>query len=400
MKILRIGSFHGAPYRYLNLFKDNPSDNFTWIHIKDDSSIKSLKLLLNQHDINNVSFLVIPGIIYVELFQKIALKLNESISKIIFPLYSTLFKLFSFATILPKEITKIFKQSDLIWIGNNDLDYCLALTCYFKFKFPKSSICLSYQEHRSTFRLDEKLALKLADKLIIPTYRSVKILNEIYDINFEPKVSIANEDWRSKAYQYTGIKVKNTVPKILIISNFAEYGSISARRGSRVNYLRVLELFLKLNIEVHLYVNKICYSFGYPEEDKDTPYHKLENKYNNFKLNHGPLSLNSIKDYEKFYEFDYGFLHNYIKGESVNRFNSINIPNRIFEYLNMGIKPIILKDTLIEAEDLLKSVNVYFAIDDYNKLYEKHIEEPKTFDFKTNKLTFEEFFKVLLKNNS
>ena len=400
MKILRIGSFHGAPYRYINLFKDNPSHDFSWIHLKGDLSIISLKLLLNQHDLNNITFLVMPGNIWVKLFQKISLNLGEGISKKIFRMYNLLFKFFAFATFLPREITKTFKQADLIWVGNNDLDYCLALTCYFKLKFPDSSVCLSYQEHRGTYRLDEKLALELADKLVIPTLRSVKLLSELYSINAQSKVHIANEDWRSKVYQYTGLKVKNVIPKILIISNFAEYGAISSRRGSRVNFLRVVEIFLKLNIEVHLYVNKICFSFGYPEDDKGTPYHNLENQYNNFKLIHGPLSLNSVADYEKFYEFDYGFLHNFVKDEEINKFNTINIPNRMFEYLNMGIKPIILEDTLIEAQELLRSINVYFSVSDYIELFEKHREEPESFNFQPNKLTFEEFFKILLESNS
>lgn len=396
MKILRIGSFHGAPYRYINLIKNNPSDDFKWIHLEGDLSIQALKNLVDLEDINNISFLTFPKSAYLRTFQRISHNSKIKFSPLFYPLYVIIFKIFVKLSNLPLEINKAYEQSDFIWIGNNDLDYCLTLTSFFKYKFPNKNINLSYQEHRSKFRFDEKLALKLSDRLIIPSTPSMEILEGIYNINLRFKTSIANEDWRSKCYQFIGEKPKNKTPKILIISNFAEYGLPSERRGSRVNYIKVLDVFLNLGAEVSLYVNKICFSYGYPNENKNTPYHKLNDNNPNFELIQGPLSLNSKDDYKLFYHFDYGFLHNYIEGESVNKFNSINIPNRLFEYLNMGIKPIILEGSLKEAEKILKAVEIYFPLKQYSDLLNKHELEPNSFYFESNNLTFENFYNILV----
>lgn len=396
MKILRIGSFHGAPYRYINLFKDNTNDDFIWIHLKGDLSIKSLKKFIVAEKVNNITFFEMPKSPYIKIFQRISYNSKINLPQLFYPLYVILFKIFVRFFQLPFKIRKAYNESDFVWVGNNDLDHCLTLTSFFKYKFPNKKINLSYQEHRSKFRFDEKLALKISDRLIIPSTPSMEILERIYNIKLKFKTNIGNEDWRSKCYQFLGEKPKNKIPKILIISNFAEYGTPSERRGSRVNYIKVIDIFLSLGAKVSLYVNKICYTYGSPNENKNTPYHILNDQNHNFELIQGPLSLNLLKDYEFFYNYDYGFLHNYIEGEVVNRFNSINIPNRLFEYLNMGVKPIILEGSLKEAEKILKAVEIYFPLKRYSDLLNKHELEPNSFCFESNNLTFENFYSILL----
>lgn len=397
MKILRIGSFHGAPYRYVNLFMDNPDNQYTWIYLNGDNSVENLISIVDEtNTINNVIFIKIENFLFLKLNQIVSINLHPKIGKIFFFIYKILFKLLIKLVFLPKSVGFRMINSDFIWVGNNDLDYCLGLASLLKYKYPKLQFSLSYQEHRSRFRLDEKLALHLVDKLIIPSSGSLNKLEQVYNNNYEIKTKIANEDWRSDCLRYNYKKTKNITPKILIISNFAEYGEKSDRRGSRVNYLNIIKSLIKQGAEVDLYVNKICQSFGYPDENSNTPYHLLSNENQNFKLIKGSLKLNFKSDYIKFYNYDYGVLHNFSPGEKINNFNEINIPNRMYEYINMGIKPIVIKNTLLEAEKIVKQLKFGVILENYHDLMSIHENENNSINIIKHDLTFENFIKICL----
>lgn len=395
MKILRIGSYHGAPFRYINLFK-NSEFEYSWIYLDGDNQVENLIKLAKHNDVNNVDFIKVKNVKLIQFIQKVSLKLAGHISRIIYPIYIVGFRILFSSYKFPDEVYTLVENADFTWIGNNDLDHCLVLTSLFKYKFPDQIIRLSYQEHRSIYRLDEKMALEYADKLIIPTMGSVKILKEIYNKDFINKTVIANEDWRSESLHIIEPSKKNEKPRILIISNFAEYGKPSARRGSRVNYLSVINQLLEMNCEIHLYANKICYSYGFPDMDTNTPYHEMNDNEENFTLVKGPLPLNTLDDYEQFKDFDYGLLHNFEKNEVINNFNKINIPNRTFEYICMGIKPILIKNTLIEVEKLIYGFNFGIVLESYSQLIDRHKEEDELVKVHNTYYTFENFIRIIL----
>ena len=130
--------------------------------------------------------------------------------------------------------------------------------------------------------------------------------------------------------------------------------------------------------------------------DSGTPYHDLNDKEENFTLVKGPLQLHSIDDYLQFKDFDYGILHNYEENEVVNNFNKINIPNRIFEYICMGIKPILIKDTLSEAEKLIYDLEFGIVLENYSHLFEMHKEEDELTKVNNTYYTFENYISIIL----
>lgn len=411
MIINKIGTYHGAPYRYINFLKDNPEIELRWIHLNNDKMVEKLKEEVTKLGLCNVSFYSLSQTNtkilkqlqrYSLIFQKLGIYQNS------FGIY--VLKIILKLVKLDKTTKKYFKEQNYLnWSGHNDVDYSLILTAWLKIKLPHLKITYSYKEHRCKFRIDEGLALSLVDKLIIPTSSSIDTLSKIYNANFANKSLIGDEDWRSKSiseYIYNNndiekLSLRDNTPHVLFLTRFAEYGDNVERRGSRINFINIINIFAKNNIIVHLKAMCICENIGKECETTNTPYHILSQKYPKNIFIEDPIILNKDEDYLEISKYDFGIIHNYEEGEETSKFSKINIPNRVFEYMAANVQPIVLRNTLTEVENIILSEKFGIIVNSYeeastemhNKINKNKINKK----FKFSK-SFEAFINVLMES--
>ena len=98
-------------------------------------------------------------------------------------------------------------------------------------------------------------------------------------------------------------------------------------------------------------------------------------------------------------KFDAGILHNYVVGEQVSRFSQMNTPNRLFEYLVARVKPIVIKNTLRDVEDIINEIGFGVIADSYSEAVSiighsiSSGSEPIPLDIK--RFNFSNYFKTL-----
>lgn len=414
MILNRLGTFHGAPYRYINYLKDNPDIVIRWFHLHGDPMIESLMSELELLGLNNILFYSLTETTSnkLRLVQRIALftKRNNILQN---RLGVALLRIYLRSIRVDRNILALFKEEvDVTWCGNNDLDYSLTFLAWIKLKLPHLFINYSYKEHRCTFRLDESLGLSLADGLIIPSKSSLLALNEVYKMDFSTKTFYADEDWRSRSIsEFVRENKKNKLskedecPHVIILTRYAEYGNIvDPRRGSRINFLRIMKVFAEKGLKIHLKSMCICDNIGGVCMTENTPYHDLKIEYPDNIFIEEPISLNRDADYLDLSVYDFGIIHNYEEGESTNSFSRVNIPNRLFEYYASGVMPIVLRNTLMEVEQIIEDSNFGLIVDNYKEAASKMNDYIRNDDSSEQAFiyekSFETFMMVLLNGNN
>lgn len=386
MKINRFGTFHGAPYRYINFCKNNPEISINWFHLQGDVMIEELKKLVETNELQNIRFFSVSSRISkkIKMAQRVAL-VTRRLGIFQNKLGQSLFKLgLSLLIARDKNLNSILSDSaDLSWCGSNDVDFSLTFLIWLKLKWPDLDLVYSYKEHRCSFRIDEGLALDMASTLILPTESSMLELNKVYDLDLSVKTKYADEDWRSasigqyvksaKVSKYSSV---DSCPHVIILTRYAEYGnSIDPRRGSRINFLRIIQTFASNGVKVHLKSMCICENIGGICHHNSTPYHKLATDFPEHVFIEDPIKLNLDSDYLELAKFDYGILHNYEEGELTNAFSRINIPNRLYEYFVSDVRPIVLENTLEEVENIIRDIEFGLIVKNYKEAADKMKEQ-------------------------
>ena len=109
-------------------------------------------------------------------------------------------------------------------------------------------------------------------------------------------------------------------------------------------------------------------------------------------------SLDFVNDtdnaYNQLASYDYGILHNFIKGESVSYFDKYNIPHRFFEYQLANVIPVIVKDQTIVVKQLILDKKCGIVVQEYSDLLNHRKEDEINF----LNLSFKDFIRTLYNN--
>ena len=374
-KILRLGGVNTSASRLLDLI--------------EDERVESLNIF---YDLNENKY--IDNFIKIANFFGLKNILNKKVK--LFPMnYSSLLfrgcrkilkithctpPFFKYLTI-SKSINYIIKNSNLIWVGDNDFDgsnfLIILLNAILKENIP---IIRSYKETRFENKWEEEEMLNLSNKLIFPNSEYIKFFGDLYNIQLK-SVSFADLDWRySKLIKY--VKSKNIKkissidgePHICILTGRAIWDPTESRSGKRYYYLPMIKNLINEKIHVHLHAFKIIKKGEEPIFEKNNPYYNLAKKSLYFHIEE-PLNLDgSINDYFILKRYDFGILHNTtIDNESnnISRFENINIPNRLYEYQIADVFPIIKEGISTATEQVIKETNFGVIYKNYSHLTNK-----------------------------
>jgi len=389
VNVIRFGSTHGSPSRYVDLLRDPNITKVLWIAREHDVMVEKVIEVCSDIEptlIHKLEVFKFSPPVVVRYIGSIILRLAQN-----FPKFSS-----TFSAVFGGVLSQVLKKTDFnhihqkineldydfTWSGNNDSDGINVLLWWFRLHCPDMPIVHSYQEHRCCYRLDEKMAIESADFLILPSERNMREFERLYSVDLSGRVAFANEDWRFTGLQeYVASLDVNKLseidgePHVIILSRFAAYaGGIDRRRGSRINYIDIIRNFVEKGVHVHLNVLEIVKSIEEKICEKENPYFELAKEFpNHFHIDKA-LDLDDWGAYRELKSYDAGVLHNFVPGENVSLFSSMNVPNRLFEYVMCNVNPILLTGQMQDAEDLLKSLNFGIIERDYDSIASALVE--------------------------
>ncbi len=417
MNILRFGSTHGSPSRYLDLLDFDEIDKVIWLTHEDDLMVKKVFeecRRLNPLFDDKVKLITYSIPSHVKFMSRVIQFIhtrNQKASKRLDYLYN----LFDFIIGLmqPKIIKRIVEEEsiDFVWSGNNDSDNVNVLLWMFsKGKRNKLPVLHSYQEHRCSFRIDEKHSILRANKLIVPSKANMESFEKTYSIYLGSKTVYGNEDWRSKKLidyiEQSSVSKYSDIdgePHVIILARYATYGKDRfGRRGSRINYLQIIEKMVKNGIHIHLNCLQIVEDIESKRIEVGNPYEMLKMQYPKYFHIDEPFDMNDWNSYLELKKYDAGILHNVVDGEKVNEFSHMNVPNRFFEYLICNVQPIILKNKMQDVEEFIHSIDFGVLGRDYDEISNilKEQIKDKSVNYPSielkSKYSFEKFISILL----
>jgi|GEM_PF-604206 len=423
MIILRIGSTTVSYSRYIDLLMNPEIELLIFLADKRDSFIKNLtkffssskfseiykkKVRIYEFELSNIKR-VIRGILYRSSRFSIEGEFIRLFTRELAPALEFMMSLYFRRSQIDtlKNVINTYSP-DFIWSGSNDFDGSNFITWYVKESHGENiPLIRSYKEHRCRFVLDEKKALELSDALVLPSLRNTEILERIYSLDLKSKTLIADEDWRSsyvidyvRSISVSKLSSIDGHPHVVILTGVATYGTHDYRRGSRYNYLKIIRELVKSRVYVHLHTKNIIERTGSSKISLSNPYTKLAEESEFFKIEK-PLDLEyNLEDYLILKRYDAGILHNYVEGEPISLFTKINIPNRLYEYQIADVLPIVISNTMLDVEDIIKDTGFGIIASDYSEVSEKLMEivrrNRKPIIFEGELPTFGKFVDILL----
>jgi hypothetical protein len=408
LQIMRIGSAHGSPGRYIDVAKSPKVKSLTWIARRGDTMVSRI---FEYGRKNSSDFREKFKVIYFDeslrfrIVTKL-LRLSERTGNLARLFYYPLFLISRFMY-LPEISKSLIADVDFIWAGNNDSDGITQILLCYSHQFDNVPSILSYQEHRCTYRIDEAFAFKASKYLVLPSQRNLNFFKDTYGRYIAKKAFIANEDWRPKelinkvyAEPIQKLSSIDNIPRIIILARFVTYGKKkNYRRGNRVNYLEIIQELLDAGAIVHLNCLHIYESLESKNFSKNNPYHLIEKKYPEQFFIDKSYDMEEIDSYFQMKKFDAGILHNYVAGEEVSRFSQMNIPNRFFEYLVSGVKPIVIKNSLCDVEDAINDIGFGVIAESYTEavaFLKDCVKSSERQDYsKSHRFHFSNYFKIL-----
>lgn len=368
-KILKIGMFDWPESRWddskdvfekVILFQadENFNEQYNWVDRFPLSKNNTLRKSINKY-----FFILLEQLIGYSSLYKIIIRLMRLLN------CNTL-----------KHISSL--DFDYVYSGYNDYDKSDHLTVliypYIKRKF----IVRAVKETRPNFRYPEFFSLKKANLKVFNSIYHQEFFRSKYHLDFHPSLIDLDEDYRPKKF-YESFKRGNKFSKthntihIVILSGRVFSDTSNSRSGARQYYIDLIKECVNLGYRVDLFTGEI-------KEDINgiNQYEILEQNSKGLFQIMGTLDLrnNPSESYTILSSYDYGILHNYVKGADVSIFDNVNLPNRIYEYLIAGVVPIVPKGQSIVIEELFEKHKVGYVYSDLEEL--KKFQDDNKSDFK------------------
>jgi len=360
-RILRLGGINTSASRLLDLIEDERVESLNIFYdLNENKYIDNFIKIANIFGLENI------------LYKKVKL-FPMNYSSLLFRGCRKILKIthctppfFKYLNI-SKSINYVIKNSNLIWVGDNDFDgsnfLIILLNSILQGNIP---IIRSYKETRFKYKWEEKEMLNLSNKLIFPNYEYIKFFRDLYNSQMK-SVSFADIDWRySKLIQYVKSKKVKKIssidrePHICILTGRAIWDPTESRSGKRYYYLPMIKNLINEKIHIHLHAFQIIKKCEEPILEKNNPYYNLAKKSPYFHIEE-PLNLDGrINDYFILKRYDFGILHNITtnsESNNISRFEEINIPNRLYEYQIADVIPIIKEEISKATEQVIRETN-------------------------------------------
>ena len=281
---------------------------------------------------------------------------------------------------------------DEVHVSYNDFDESAELFLLIR-PFLRKGVRITrvYKESRPQYNYYEKYAFAYSNRIALNEPENVIFFEKKYEkglfVNKEIVTGV-DEDAIGKRY-IDGFVLPQKLSEldgkkhVVILAGRVMSDATNSRSGSRLYYVPLIKEFIEAGLIVHLHTLNII-----ADKDGIDQYGLLaQNNPGSFYIE-APLDFEN--DWENAYQtlarYDYGVMHNYIKGTSNTIFDMYNIPHRYYEYLLAQVAPL-LKDgeTIVmqrmfseiptgiiynQASELMADHHVMFKITDFKSYFE------------------------------
>ncbi|MGC9772391.1 hypothetical protein QQE94_08600 [Fervidobacterium pennivorans subsp. shakshaketiis] len=360
LKISRVGIIGTAPHRFLDITLVSEVENLRYFHFSSDN--EAFQALLDV------------GLAWDDFTRKFS---GRRFS------WDTFYRNYAsylrpekkLIDLLPTEMLRVvtheISKSDMVWVGDNDFDSSFVFaTLLGILGIP---YVLTFKETRIYPNEFEFFALENAERIIVPHDGYLELLRKKYNKDFSEKIEYADVDWRSKVvYDFLEKQKVRKLSEmdnkihVCILSGRVIWDKNETRSRGRYYYVDIIEELLKAGFTVHLHTKALIKSVNEPIFEKDNPYFKLKQRYQNSFFIEQPINLLKPEGYLELMKYDLGLLTSGAATEDPEfmEFEQYNIPNRYYEYLMAGVIPIAPEGTLKYME---KNYN--------NVIFFKHCKE-------------------------
>ena len=258
-------------------------------------------------------------------------------------------------------------------------------------KHLKVPVTRAYKETRPSFSLPEKKSFDLADRIVLNHIENYNEFKKKYKMLKWKKKEVLvglDEDWRSETTQSqiefnTKLSNRDNKVNVVILTGVARSDESDKRSGTRQFYIPLIKELIFYGYVVHLHAFKIEADINglnqYALIQKNNPEHFFIKPSLDLKGDPG-------NSYSILSSYDFGVLHNFRVDSDVSRFDKINIPNRLYEYLLAGVVPIVKRGETIVVEDLFNHYRCGFIYDSL-----KDLEKASRQEFKNYTPTFKQY---------
>jgi len=371
MRILRLGGFNLATSRFLDLIEKYDLERM--IIFLDE---KEAHYILDLYD--TASFFGVG-----HLLKKLSIRkcsqlgaLSKALRKAGKSVHSRFLMRMAYLNLASQ--LKRCDSFDAVWIGDNDFDDSNDLFVATMPSFPKGiPIIRSYKETRFIKRWEEFVTLSTVGHVIFPSRTYLDFFKDLYGLNLD-KTSFADLDWRYsrtirwvKSIETEKLSEHDHRPHVCILTGRALPDPSELRSGHRYYFIPVIKELIERGIAVHLHAARIVTDYL-----GRNLYAEIARSSNHFHVEK-PLKLTAGSDgYRILKRYDAGILHPRIPegNRSLQRFQQINIPNRIYEYQIADVAPLVQAGTSKEVERVIADTNFGIIFRDYDDLSMKLFE--------------------------
>ncbi len=278
---------------------------------------------------------------------------------------------------------------DEVHVSYNDFDESAELFLLIH-PFLRKNVRITrvYKETRPQYNFFEKYAFKLADRIVLNEPENVDFFKKKYGNSiFEGKTVLTDLDEDAIGTLYINafspaekMSAKDHKKHVVILAGRVMSDSVDTRSGSRLFYIPMIREFIDAGLIVHLHTLQIL-----PDRNGIDQYHALSEQNCDEFFIEKPLDFENdwINAYRVLSRYDYGIMHNYIRGTSNTLFDMYNIPHRYYEYQLAGVAPLLKKDETVVLQRLFTEQNTGIIYDNPAELLKDHHIDFKVTDFRS-----------------
>lgn len=273
-----------------------------------------------------------------------------------------------------EAIQEDLKQADVIWLGDNDVHKPCEWVAAIKLLGIDTPVVLSYKETRFVEKDAERFAVQNADAVIFPHASYRDFFDRLYgvaprnmavgDVNWHLSDSIKSLEKRPERLRKSSFD--DGVIKICVLTGRISDDVSSGRFGNRYSIEEHIRHLVTVGGRVYLHT-------GQRSGGSIPNYIRELTEGDSFVLGRELRLTPGNGDYAVLLDYDYGFMHPPVDPKLIDlvEFQKVNIPNRYYEYVACGIKPLVVRGTLPIVEGWIAESGFGIVFSDYNDLRRK-----------------------------
>lgn len=278
------------------------------------------------------------------------------------------------ARIYNYKLIRQIKRYKFMYVHSSfsDWDCSDFLTILLKPYLGEGKLVRIYKESRPNFNWCEKRCFEISDRILLMDqinqaffenkYGKDFFTNKCVELGYDE--NILSRDIIERIVYEPKLSEKDHKKHFVILSGRVMCDPQDVRSGGRLYYIPIVQELINKGFVVHLHTLSIEVS-----KKRKNSYELLRQAHPTAFYIEEPLDMVNapMKSLQILSRYDFGILHNFMKGASVSRFDQTNVANRFYEYEAAHVIPVVLSKTALLMEKLFEEHQCGLVVDDYSE---------------------------------